>query len=68
MMAIQFRQAVEPKPVEVPKPSGHGKRGRPPSGKVRISILLDPEIIEMFRAAGNGWQARMNAALKKAVP
>jgi len=63
MMAIRYQPVVEqPKP----KPEGNGKRGRPPSGKVRISILLDPEIIARFKATGQGWQARMNEALKKA--
>lgn len=44
------------------------KRGRPPSGKVMINLRLDPDIIEAFRATGKGWQARMNDALRKAMP
>lgn len=55
---------------KVGKPKGieaTGKIGRPPSGKVRVTMLLDPEVIAKFKAAGEkGWQARMNAELKAA--
>jgi uncharacterized protein (DUF4415 family) len=47
------------------------KRGRPPMAesarKIRISIMLDPDVIEHFKADGKGWQTRMNAALRKAA-
>ena len=32
-----------------------------------ISLRLDPDVIEHFRARGPGWQARINATLRKAV-
>jgi len=32
-----------------------------------VSLRLDPEVIERFRAGGPGWQARMNDALRKAA-
>jgi uncharacterized protein (DUF4415 family) len=32
--------------------------------KQLISIRLDRDVIETFRATGDGWQARMNAALR----
>jgi uncharacterized protein (DUF4415 family) len=43
------------------------KRGRPPKSvtKTSIKLRLDPEIIASFRAMGNGWQTRMNDALKE---
>jgi len=41
--------------------------GRPPSGKKRLTLLVDPDVIEKFRATGKGWQARMNEALRKAA-
>jgi len=44
------------------------KRGRPPSGKQVVSLRLDPDIIEAFRATGPGWQARINEALRRAKP
>ena len=31
--------------------------------KVPVSIRLDPEVVEYFRATGEGWQSRINEAL-----
>jgi uncharacterized protein (DUF4415 family) len=44
-------------------------RGRPKSlaPKKAISLRLDPEVIDKFKADGPGWQGRMNDALRKAV-
>ena len=41
-------------------------RGRPKAAvtKERITIRLSREVVERFRASGNGWQTRMDAALK----
>ncbi|KPF46924.1 BrnA antitoxin family protein [Rhizobium sp. AAP43] len=43
--------------------------GRPKSEtpKQAISIRLDAEVIARFKASGEGWQSRMNEALRKAV-
>lgn len=43
-------------------------RGRPPLEKPKrqISIRLDQDVIDKFRATGKGWQARVNAILKQA--
>ena len=40
--------------------------GRPPSAvtKERITIRLSREVVEQFRASGEGWQTRVDAALK----
>jgi uncharacterized protein (DUF4415 family) len=35
--------------------------------KRRVSIMLDPEVIDHFKAGGKGWQTRINAALRKAA-
>ena len=35
--------------------------------KKLVSLRLDPDVIERFRASGRGWQARINATLRKAV-
>jgi uncharacterized protein (DUF4415 family) len=45
------------------------KLGRPKadSPKKAISLRLDAEVIERFKATGDGWQSRMNEALRKAV-
>lgn len=44
-------------------------RGRPKAEhpKLQITLRLDADIIERFRATGPGWQARINDALRKAV-
>ena len=41
------------------------KRGRPKSVVVRerITIRLEPDVVQQFKASGPGWQTRMNAAL-----
>jgi uncharacterized protein (DUF4415 family) len=44
--------------------------GRPPMGdrpKEQISLRVDREVADWFRAGGKGWQTRMNAALRKAA-
>ncbi|GAA5235835.1 BrnA antitoxin family protein [Verticiella sediminum] len=43
--------------------------GRPPkaSPKVAVTIRYDQEVIDAFKAGGEGWQTRMNDALLKAV-
>jgi uncharacterized protein (DUF4415 family) len=43
-------------------------RGRQKAPTKRlISLRLDPDVIEHFRARGPGWQARINSTLRKAV-
>ncbi|WP_371861785.1 BrnA antitoxin family protein [Pseudomonas sp. FDAARGOS_380] len=41
------------------------KRGRPKSlaAKEHVNVRFDADVLERFRAAGPGWQTRMNAAL-----
>ena len=46
------------------------KRGRGPQKKPTkrlVSLRLDPEVVERFRATGPGWQGRVTEALRKAV-
>jgi uncharacterized protein (DUF4415 family) len=42
---------------------------RRPNGDAKklISIRVDPEVIAWFKAPGDGWQSRMNEALRKAA-
>jgi uncharacterized protein (DUF4415 family) len=43
--------------------------GRPPLGdkaKTTVTIRLDPDVVEAYRALGAGWQTRINADLRKA--
>ena len=45
-------------------------RGRPPlrgEAKRQVTLRLDPDVLDRFRAGGPGWQGRINAALRKAV-
>ena len=45
-------------------------RGRPPQravAKQQVTLRLDPDGSDRFRADGLGWQGRMNAALRKAA-
>ena len=41
-------------------------KGRPKAAvtKDRITIRLSPEVVQTFRESGEGWQTRMDAALK----
>lgn len=43
--------------------------GRPPSAnpKKQVTLRLDPDVVERFRATGKGWQSRINAELRKAL-
>jgi uncharacterized protein (DUF4415 family) len=44
-------------------------RGRPlvEKPKRQISLRLDPDVIDAFKATGKGWQGRINDALRKAI-
>lgn len=43
--------------------------GRPISEnpKKQVTLRLDPDVLEAFRATGKGWQSRINAELRKAL-
>ena len=45
-------------------------RGRPVQGaeaKKQVTLRLDADLLERFRASGAGWQSRINATLRKAL-
>lgn len=48
---------------------GLGVPGRPrlASPKVPVSLRLDRDVIEGFKAGGPGWQTRINEALRRAL-
>jgi len=59
-----FKQAVR---LEGLPASLQGKlRGRPKAAvtKERITIRLSPDVLGAFRATGQGWQTRVDAALR----
>lgn len=45
------------------------RRGRPlGSGtKTQITLRLDVDVVDKFKASGDGWQTRINAVLRDAV-
>ncbi|MDP1778169.1 MAG: BrnA antitoxin family protein [Brevundimonas sp.] len=42
-------------------------RPRSPSAKKQVTLRLDAEILDYFRAGGDGWQSRINRALRQAA-
>jgi uncharacterized protein (DUF4415 family) len=44
-------------------------RGRPKAAatKEQISVRLDPDVLAALRAAGPGWQSRINVLLRQAL-
>ena len=57
---------VSAEQMKAMQPLGKRGRGRPKlaSTKELVSIRYDAEVIRAFRASGEGWQTRMNDALK----
>jgi len=58
--------------VHTPEQITARRRGRPVGSvattrKVSTTIRLDEDVMEAFRAAGSGWQTRINAVLREAV-
>ena len=45
------------------------QRGRPRSGTTKVSttLRLDPDVLAYFRSGGDGWQTRINEALRAAM-
>lgn len=45
-------------------------RGRPPvaNPKRAVSLRIDPDVLEAYKATGKGWQSRMNEALRRGMP
>lgn len=45
------------------------RRGRPlgSGSKTQVTLRLDVEVLEKFKASGDGWQTRINEALKSWV-
>ena len=45
------------------------RRGRPlgSGSNTQVTLRLDVEVLEKFRASGDGWQTRINEALKSWV-
>jgi uncharacterized protein (DUF4415 family) len=46
-----------------PRQRGPGKK----PAKVAVTLRLDPDVIDAFKAKGPGWQTRINQALRRAI-
>lgn len=62
-----FKAWLDAHPDAIERLMAKPKAGRPHSGKKVVTLRLDPEVIAKFKATGDGWQARMNDALKAAI-
>lgn len=82
MQRVEKQKAVAEALSSSPKPTDAGsilkaaqetrdvvKRGPKPSGKAKklLTLRLDPDVIDGYKARGEGWQAQMNADLRKAL-
>lgn len=45
------------------------RRGRPPGSgtKAQVTLRLDVDVLETFKASGEGWQTRINEVLRSWV-
>lgn len=48
-----------------PRPRGRPKLASP---KIAVKLRLDADVVRAFRETGEGWQTRMNDALRAAKP
>jgi len=56
--------AADPDWRDVPRDWYRGAEAVTPRPKIPVSIRLDADLVEFFRAQGRGWQTRMNAVLR----
>ncbi|RZJ93643.1 MAG: hypothetical protein EON88_14325 [Brevundimonas sp.] len=70
--AADFARALGPESLSAaelaafPKTRIRGPQKTPT--KRPVSLRLDADVLERYRATGPGWQGRMNDALRKALP
>jgi uncharacterized protein (DUF4415 family) len=57
-----FRPAADALPASLRRKLGVRGPQKTPT-KERITIRLSPEVVQRFRATGDGWQTRVDAAL-----
>ncbi len=62
----RFRPAKDALPASLQaKLATRGRGPQKSPTKVPITIRLSPEVVERFKASGDGWQTRVDAALKE---
>ena len=59
-----FKPAAEVLPSALQKKLGVRGQQKAPT-KERITIRLSSDVVQSFRATGDGWQGRIDAALKE---
>lgn len=60
--ATTFEKAFPALADSIRRTRGPGKK----QPKEVVTLRLDPDVVEAFKADGPGWQSRVNAALRKA--
>lgn len=65
MFARARRRSALPPAIErlLPRRRGPGKK----PAKVALTLRLSPQVVDAFRATGEGWQTRINEALEHAA-
>ena len=67
----RFRPPAEALPPELDamlprrRPGQRGPQQKPT--KDQVTLRLDRDVVEHFKATGAGWQTRINAALRRAI-
>lgn len=61
---VKFRPAAEVLPSSLRKKLGVRGLQKTPT-KERITIRLSREVVEQFRESGEGWQTRVDSALRE---
>jgi uncharacterized protein (DUF4415 family) len=67
----EMRPAREVLPPDVYNMLVNRRRGRPNADpatkKVPVTLRLDPDVVNAFKALGSGWQTRINGVLRGAI-
>jgi uncharacterized protein (DUF4415 family) len=63
--AMRPTTEVLPELVELWRKRGQRGPQKTPT-KQQVTLRLDRDVLERFRATGEGWQSRINAALRRA--
>lgn len=56
---------VEPTDAQFAQMKRRGGRPKLANPKVAVTVRYDADIVERFKASGEGWQTRMNNALRE---
>lgn len=60
-------EVLPPEFVKAFKRTAGRPKGSTTSNKSLVSLRLDNDVLDKFRAMGPGWQSRINEALRKAT-